>query len=170
VAPQPGERTLRGEGEARVSAPREKVWAMLLDPEALMAIGPGAHAIQRTSPTAYRAEVTLGIGPVKGRYRVTLSLADLDEPSALTLSGSAAGALGFGQGRGQVTLREADGTTVIAYHYEAAVGGKVASIAGRLLDGATRVIIGQFFAALARQAAPRQPWWQRLLHRLGLHA
>ena len=168
AAPIKGERMLRGEGQARVAAPREELWATLLDPDALMAIVPGAHDIQRTSPTDYTAEVTLGIGPVKGRYRVALSLSDLDEPNALTLSGSAEGTLGFGQGRGHVTLTDAEGATIIAYRYEAAVGGKVASIAGRLLDGATRVVIAQFFAALARQAAPQAPWWQRLLHRLGL--
>jgi 2-furoyl-CoA dehydrogenase large subunit len=166
---KPGERVLHGEGEARIAAPRDKVWAMLLDPDALMGVVPGAHGIERASPTEYRAEVTLGVGPVKGRYRVALSLSDLDEPNGLTLAGKAEGALGFGRGHGKVALREEAGGTVIGYTYEAAVGGKVASIAGRLLDGATRLVIGQFFAALARQAAPqREGWWARLLRALGL--
>jgi 2-furoyl-CoA dehydrogenase large subunit len=171
-AAKPGERVLHGAGEARIAAPREQVWAMLLDPEALMGLVPGAHGITRLSPTEYRAEVTLGVGPVKGRYRVALSLADLDEPKSLTLSGQADGALGFGRGQGRVSLREETGATIIAYAYEAAVGGRVASIAGRLLDGATRLVISQFFAALSRQAAPApaEPWWARLLRRLGLRA
>ncbi len=83
-----------------------------------------------------------------------MKLSDLDPPHAVTLSGSAEGALGFGGGEGRITLVPTEkGGTSIRYVYEAAIGGKVASIGGRLLDGATRVIIGQFFAALARQAA-----------------
>jgi 2-furoyl-CoA dehydrogenase large subunit len=69
------------------------------------------------------------------------------------LSGEASGALGFGGGTGYVTLEESDGTTTINYRYEAGIGGKVASIGGRLLDGAARFLISQFFAALAKQAS-----------------
>jgi 2-furoyl-CoA dehydrogenase large subunit len=90
---------------------------------------------------------------VKGRYRAEVRLSDLDPPLAVTLGGSAEGALGFGGGEGRITLAPIEnGGTSIRYVYEAAIGGKVASIGGRLLDGAARVIIGQFFASLARQA------------------
>jgi 2-furoyl-CoA dehydrogenase large subunit len=148
-----GDRRLRGEGEASVGAPAERVWAMLLDPETLRAVIPGCHSVAKISDTHFRADVTIGIGPVKGRYRADVKLSDLDPPRAVTLGGSAEGALGFGGGEGRITLVPADnGGTTIRYVYEAAIGGKVASIGGRLLDGATRVIIGQFFAALARQA------------------
>jgi 2-furoyl-CoA dehydrogenase large subunit len=71
----------------------------------------------------------------------------------VTLGGTAEGALGFGGGEGRITLTpDGEGGTRMTYVYDAAIGGKVASIGGRLLDGATRVIIGQFFTALARQA------------------
>ena len=100
---------------------------------------------------------------------MALALADLRPPESLTLSGTAEGGLGFGRGTGSVSLREeVPGRTVIAYRYEAEIGGKVASIGGRLLDGAARVIIGQFFAGLARQAGGKRPggvwaWLRRLL-------
>jgi 2-furoyl-CoA dehydrogenase large subunit len=164
------ERSLHGAGRTEVAAPREALWAMLLDPDALLRIVPGAHGVERLSETEYRADVTLGVGPVKGRYRVALSLSDMRAPEAVTLTGKAEGALGFGHGRGWVTLEPAAQGTVIAWRYEAAVGGKVASIAGRLMDGAARLIIGQFFAALARQAAPEgaQSWLVRVLRALGL--
>jgi 2-furoyl-CoA dehydrogenase large subunit len=153
IKKQGGDRRLRGEGEASVGAPAERVWAMLLDPETLRAVIPGCHSVQKISDTHFRADVTIGIGPVKGRYRADVKLSDLDPPHAVTLGGSAEGALGFGGGEGRITLVPADnGRTTIHYVYEAAIGGKVASIGGRLLDGATRVIIGQFFAALSRQA------------------
>ncbi len=170
VQAAPGARQLFGEGEAAVDAPAATIWAMLLDPNALMAVVPGAHAIEKVSDTRFTAEVTLGIGPVKGRYRAAMELSDLDPPRTLTLTGSAEGALGFGRGTGHVTLREdTPGRTVIGYRYEAAIGGKVASIGGRLLDGAARVIIGQFFAGLARQAGGGGSigFWARLRRLLG---
>ena len=154
---RPGDRTLRGEGSAVVAAPRAQVWATLLDADALASLIPGCHGVRQLSPTHFTAEVTLGIGPVKGRYTADVKLSDLDAPSAATLSGAVTGALGSGGGSGRVTLVDADGGTRVAYVYEVSVGGKVASIGGRLLDGAARVIIGQFFAALARRAAPARP-------------
>ncbi|HXN66849.1 MAG TPA: molybdopterin cofactor-binding domain-containing protein [Bradyrhizobium sp.] len=149
-----GDRRLHGQGEAVVGAPVERVWAMLLDPATLQAVIPGCHNVDKISDTHFRADVTIGIGPVKGRYRAEVKLSDLDPPHAVTLGGSAEGALGFGDGEGRITLVPAeDGGTAIRYLYEAAIRGKIASTGGRLLDGAARVIIGQFFSALARQAA-----------------
>jgi 2-furoyl-CoA dehydrogenase large subunit len=147
-----GDRQLRGEGSATVAASPEAVWAMLLDPATLQAVIPGCHAVERISDTHFRADVTIGVGPVKGRYRAEVTLSDLDAPRAVTLGGSAEGALGFGNGEGRITLTPENSGTVVRYEYDAAIGGKVASIGGRLLDGAARVIIGQFFSALARQA------------------
>jgi 2-furoyl-CoA dehydrogenase large subunit len=153
VAAKSGERSLHGEGRASVNAEPAAVWAMLLDPDTLQAVIPGCHSVEKISDTHFRAEVTIGIGPVKGRYRAEVVLSDLDPPHAVTLGGSAEGALGFGGGEGRITLTSAEnGGTLVAYAYDAAIGGKVASIGGRLLDGAARVIIGQFFASLARHA------------------
>jgi 2-furoyl-CoA dehydrogenase large subunit len=153
TAKRGGDRRLHGEGAAMVGVPAERVWAMLLDPATLQSVIPGCHNVQKISDTHFRADVTIGVGPVKGRYRADVRLSDLDPPHAVTLGGSAEGALGFGGGEGRITLIPVEsGGTTIRYTYEAAIGGKVASIGGRLLDGAARVIIGQFFAALARQA------------------
>ncbi len=147
-----GGRELRGEGSAIVNAVPVQIWAMLLNPETLKAVIPGCHSVQKISDTHFRADVTLGIGPVKGRYRAEVTLSDLDPPRAVTLGGSADGALGFGQGEGRITLTPERDATRLHYAYTAAIGGKVASIGGRLLDGAARVIIRQFFTALAREA------------------
>jgi 2-furoyl-CoA dehydrogenase large subunit len=126
---------------------------MLFDPASLAAVIPGCHGVKKVSNTDFRTDVTIGVGPVKGRYRARITLSDLDRPNGVTLVGTADGALGFGSGRGRITLApEANGGTSLHYCYEAEIGGKVASIGGRLLDGAARIIIGQFFAALARRA------------------
>ena len=166
-----GTRRLFGEGEATVDAPAARVWTMLLDPDVLMAAVPGAAEIEKVSDRCFRAKVTLGIGPVKGRYRAEVELSEARPAASLTLTGSAEGALGFGGGTGHLTLHEeAPGRTTVAYRYEAAIGGKIASIGGRLLDGAARAIIAQFFAALAAQAGGRHSGglWAMLRRWLGV--
>jgi 2-furoyl-CoA dehydrogenase large subunit len=174
AAKRSGDRKLRGEGEAVVAAGAQRVWDMLLDPSTLAALIPGCHGVEKISDAHFRADVTIGVGPVKARYRAEVKLSDLDPPKAVTLSGTAEGALGFGSGEGRITLRSLpNGGTAIHYVYEAGIGGKVASIGGRLLDGAARVVIGQFFASLAREAggdvsdSARQPLLARLRRWLG---
>ena len=149
---KPGDRTLRGSGSALVTAPPEALWAMLLDPDVLASLIPGSHGVKKLSETHFTADVTLGVGPVKGRYKANIKLSDLDKPRAVTLAGTVTGGLGSGGGSGRISLVPQDqGGTKIEYVYEAFVGGKVAAVGGRLLDGAARVIIGQFFGALARK-------------------
>ena len=156
---------LHGEGDADIPAPPEVVWRMLLDADALASIIPGCHAIEKLSETHFLADVTLGIGPVKGRYRVEMWLSDLDIPQSAVLHGSAQGALGFGRGQGRVVLAPVEpGGTRLTYHYEAQIGGKVATIGDRMLDAATRLVIRQFFASLARRAAGARPGILARLH------
>ena len=168
-----GDRDLHGEGSALVRAAPEEVWAMLLDPEALQHVIPGCRRVEKVSETNFRADVVLGIGPVTGLYRTEVRLSDLEPPRAVTLRAQAEGALGFGRAEGRITLvPEGPRGTRLHYHYNATIGGKVASIGARLLDGATRLIIGQFFAALARKAtggadAGRTSWLAKLAGLLG---
>jgi 2-furoyl-CoA dehydrogenase large subunit len=156
--PRAGDRNLRGGGSASVLGAPEQVWAMLLDPATLQSVIPGCQRVDKLSETHFEADVILGIGPVTGRYRADVELFDLKPPRAVTLRGRADGALGFGTAEGRITLTpDGNGGTHLVYSYDAAIGGKVASIGGRLLDGATRVIISQFFAALARKAGGGSP-------------
>jgi 2-furoyl-CoA dehydrogenase large subunit len=151
-------RTLRGSGQARTAAAPEAMWTMLLDPKTLETIIPGCHRVEKLSDTHFRAEVTLGVGPVTGRYKADITLSDLDPPKAVTLTGMVVGALGDGRGSGRITFAPSDdGGTLLAYKYDAEIGGKVAAIAGRLLDGAAKIVIRQFFEALARHTGgPRK--------------
>jgi len=161
-----GECSIFGEGSVTIPAPREHVWAMLLDPATLAALLPGTQRVEKLSETSFRAEVALGAGPVKGRYRVALELSDLHPPSSATMNGSADGMLGFGCGSGHVTLcDDTPARTVLAWSYEARVGGKVAAVGSRLLDAAARLVIREFFAALAVRAdARRESWFARRWH------
>ena len=161
------ERALYGSGEADVAAAPEQIWQALLDPQTLAAIIPGAHGVHRISNSEFHADVTLGVGPVKGRYRAIIKLSELDPPRAVTLNGRVAGLLGSANGTGHIRLRAADETTrtVLSYDYEVEIGGKVASVGSRLLDGAARFVIRQFFEALSRQLGGeerRRGWFARL--------
>jgi 2-furoyl-CoA dehydrogenase large subunit len=137
---------------------------MLLEPDTLKAVIPGCHSVEKVSETHFRADVTLGVGPVRGRYKADIRLSDLDAPRAVTLTGAVTGALGDGRGTGRIRLAPAgDGGTRLTYDYDATIGGKAAAVGGRLLDGAARIVIRQFFTALARQAAPKRGWFARLM-------
>ncbi|ALG74111.1 carbon monoxide dehydrogenase [Azospirillum thiophilum] len=156
AAPPPaavkGGRGLTGEGSRDVPATPEQVWAILLDPKELAALLPGCEALDLVGPNAYRAEVVVGIGPVRGRYTAEVALSDLDPPNALTLTGSGTSALGSGSGTGHVTLERTATGTRVTYRYGASVGGKVAAVGGRMLDSASRLLIGQFFEKLVARA------------------
>ncbi|NYZ13412.1 molybdopterin-dependent oxidoreductase [Azospirillum sp. RWY-5-1] len=171
---KPGGRGLTGEGSRAVPATPEQVWAILLDPKELAALLPGCEALDLVGPNAYRAEVVVGVGPVRGRYVAEVALSDLDPPNSLTLSGSGSSALGTGRGSGHVTLERHGDGTLVTYRYTAEVGGKVAAVGGRMLDSAARLIIGQFFDKLiARaggpEAVPERPsLLARLLRLLGI--
>ena len=167
AAPTTG-KGLTGRGRAKVSASPQAIWDLLMDPEQLAAIIPGAHGVTQPSEDRFSADVTLGVGPVKGRYKIDVALSELDPPSSALLTGRAAGALGMGEGTGHVSLTVLpDGGTEIAYEYEARVGGKVASVGGRLLDGAARIVIGQFFTALGRRAGGQRSLFARLFVWIG---
>jgi len=134
---------------------------------------PGCHALQSIGPNRYRAEVTVGVGLVKARYEAEITLSDIDAPRSLRLAGSGRSSLGTGAGDGRVTLTATPEGTRLRYDYRARVGGKVAMVGSRMLEGAARVIVAELFESLGRQAggaAERQSWWRRLLNRLGVRA
>ncbi|HYD66069.1 xanthine dehydrogenase family protein molybdopterin-binding subunit [Azospirillum sp.] len=176
VPPAPavsGGRGLTGEGSRTVPASPEQVWAILLDPRELAALLPGCEALELAGPDAYRAEVVVGVGPIRGRYTAEVALSDLKPPNSLTLTGSGSSALGTGRGTGLVTLERTAAGTTVRYRYTAEVGGKVAAVGGRMLDSAARLLIGQFFDKLiARAGGPaaeeRPSLLTRLRHLLGI--
>ena len=143
---------LRGDGSATVPATPEEVWATILDPEHLAALIPGCHVLEQDGENHYRAEATLGAGPVKGRFSAAVSLSDLEPPRALRLAGSATGALGSAAGSGEIRLTAIERGTRVDYAYAVLISGKVAAVGGRLLDGAARGLIGQIFKRLAGAA------------------
>ena len=161
--------SMRASGTIEIAAPPERVFAVLLDPVALAKVIPGCHALQLIGQNAYRADVTVGVGLVKARYEAQITLSEIDMPRGLRLAGQGSSSLGTAAGSGTVRLEAfADGTR-LHYDYAAQVGGKLAAVGSRMLEGAARVILAQLFESLGRQATGEAPqtWWQRVLRRLG---
>ena len=163
-------RSLHAAGVIEIAAPPEKVFAVLLDPTALAQVIPGCHALVLIGENRYRADVTVGVGLVKARYAAEIELSEIDAPRSLRLAGQGASSLGTGAGSGTVRLEATATGTRLHYDYAAQVGGKVAAVGSRMLEGAARIVLAQLFESLGRQAtgARRLSWWQRLLHRLGV--
>jgi 2-furoyl-CoA dehydrogenase large subunit len=164
---------MRGSGFVEVAAPPAVVWRALLDPESLKAVIPGCHELRKTGENDYVADVSLGVGPVRGRFTATVGLSDLVTETSGRIGGSLAGPLGSASGSGMLRLKPTAAGTRIDYDYAVAIGGKVAAVGGRLLEGATQVIIRQFFERLGRRlAAPggangaaKPSLWHRLFGR-----
>ncbi len=157
-----GGSALSASDSVELPAPPETVFARMLEPETLAAIIPGCHDLQAVGENAYRADVTVGVGMIRARYEASVTLSDLDPPHALRLSGVGKSAMGTAEGSARVRLTALDnGGTRLDYDYEAAIGGKFASVGGRMLQGAARVIVGQIFSRLAAEldggSAP-SPW------------
>lgn len=152
-------------GEYRIPAPKQVVWDALNDPAILKAAIPGCESVERLSDTEMTATVTAAVGPVKAKFRGKVTLSDLDPPNGYTISGEGQGGpAGFGKGGAKVRLTEEGGETVLRYEAQAQVGGKLAQIGARLVDGAAKKIADQFFAnfsqtvgAMAASAQPAAP-------------
>jgi carbon monoxide dehydrogenase subunit G len=145
------------QGERRIPAPRQVVWERLNDPETLKECIPGCESVEKLSDTEFTAKVRAKVGPVSARFAGKVTLSDLDPPSGYTISGEGTGGVaGFAKGSAKVALEE-DGTdTIMRYGVQAQVGGKLAQIGSRLVDGTARKLADQFFdrfAAAANAAA-----------------
>ncbi len=144
-------------GSERIAAPRERVYAALNDPEILKAAIPGCEAIEKTSDTEMTATVVTKVGPVKAKFQGAVTLSDLDPPHGYTISGEGKGGpAGFAKGGAKVRLEEDGGATVLHYEVKADVGGKLAQLGSRLIDGTAKKLSGEFFSRFAELVAEPQ--------------
>jgi len=138
-----------------VAAPPATVWTALNDPEVLKACIPGCETFERVSDTEWRAVVAARVGPVSARFTGRMQLADLDPPNGYTLKFEGqGGAAGFASGEAKVGLSPAEaGATALAYTAKAQIGGKLAQIGSRLVDGAAAKMADDFFERFAARVA-----------------
>jgi hypothetical protein len=137
-------------GEVELPATRETVWTMLNDPEVLKVCIPGCEQLEKLGETEYAAVAVNKIGPVKAKWKGKVRLSDLDPPNAYRISGEGDGGVaGFAKGGAVVTLTPKDGGTLLSYSVEAQIGGKLAQLGQRLINGAAKKLADQFFEKFA---------------------
>lgn len=160
---------LTASDSVEIPASPQQVFDSILDPATLQAIIPGCHALELTGENTYRADVTVGVGMIRARFDARVELSELDPPHTLRLSGAGSSGMGNANGAAQIRLSEVEGGhTRLDYDYEVTIGGKIASVGGRMLSSASKMIIGQIFSRLSQQVSGgrvRQSLLQRLLGR-----
>ena len=141
-----------------IAASRQQVWDALNDPEILKAAIPGCERFERTGDNRFSARITNRIGPVKAGFSFAIELDELDPPNSYLIQGKGqGGAAGFANGSARVTLAEEGDGTRLEYTAKASVGGKLAQLGGRLIDGAAGKLADQFFSRLSEEIASREP-------------
>lgn len=144
-------------GEYRIPAPRETVWEAINDPDVLKECIPGCESLEKTSDTEMAALVTAKVGPIKAKFKGTVTLSDLDPPKSYKITGEGkGGSVGFAKGGADIALAEDGNETILTYTAKAQVGGKLAQLGSRLVDGAAKKMADEFFGNLATKlgAAP----------------
>jgi carbon monoxide dehydrogenase subunit G len=138
-------------GEVTLPADRQTVWAKLNDPAVLKACIPGCQSLEKEGENGFKASVKLKVGPVSASFAGIVQLSDLDPPNGYRISGEGQGGIaGFAKGGAVVKLADAEGGgTVLTYDVEANVGGKIAQLGARLIDGVAKKNADQFFETFA---------------------
>lgn len=146
-------------GEQVIAAPRQRVWEALNDPEMLKKAIPGCQTVEKISDTEFTATVVAKVGPVSATFKGKVTLSALRPGQGYTISGEGqGGAAGFGKGGAEVSLEDAPGGgTTLRYTAHASVGGKLAQIGSRLIDGAARKMADDFFARFGELMAATNP-------------
>ena len=137
-------------GEVKLPAPREVVWEKLNDPEVLKACIPGCEELNRSADNEFQAVAKIKVGPVSARFKGRVTLSDLDPPSGYKISGEGEGGVaGFAKGGAVVALSDQDGGTLLTYNVEAQIGGKLAQLGQRLINGSAKKLADDFFTKFA---------------------
>jgi uncharacterized protein len=140
-------------GEATLPAARPKVWALLNDPAVLKACIPGCESLERTGDNGFTAVAKMRIGPVAATFKGKVMLSDIVPNVGYTITGEGEGGVaGFAKGSAKVLLSDVEGGTLLHYDVDANVGGKIAQLGSRLIDGVAKNMADKFFASFAEAA------------------
>ncbi len=135
-------------GETLIAAPRERVWAALNDPEVLAACIDGVERLERAGENRFEGTMNAKVGPVRAKFTGAVELSEIDAPNAYVISGEGKGGVaGFAKGKASVKLEDAPGGTRLAWQASSTVGGKLAQLGARLIEGTAKAYAESFFAA-----------------------
>ena len=141
-----------------LNADIDTVWAALLNREVLKECVPGCTEMSGNAEDGFEATVVQKVGPVKATFKGEVTLSNLDKPKSLTLTGEGkGGAAGFAKGGADVRLEPQGEQTILHYDVEAKVGGKLAQLGSRIIDGFAKKMADQFFDNFQQAVAPPEP-------------
>jgi len=146
---------MKVEGAQKIGAPRERVFAALVDPAILQKCIPGCQVLEKIGDTQYAAKLTASIGSIKGVFTATVTMVDLVAPSHYKLLVDAKGQQGFVKGSGILDLSEQSGVTEIKYTGDVNVGGTLASVGQRMLESTAKMMVAKFFSALENETGDK---------------
>ena len=136
------------EGTQELHAPRERVYTALTDPQVLQRCIPGCESLEKTGDDAYAVTIKAGIGAIKGTFKGNVRLEDMRPPEHYRIVVDGKGGPGFVKGSGDFDLEDTGGATPIRYTGELQVGGAIAGIGQRMIEGAAKMMASRFFKAL----------------------
>lgn len=141
-------------GEQLIALPQQATWDALNDTTVLMACIPGCDSIDKQSDNEYLLTMTAKVGPVSARFKGRMTLLDVQAPDAYTLQFEGQGGVaGFAKGEAQVKLASENDGTRLSYNVKASIGGKLAQVGARLIDGVAKKMAEQFFSAFNKHAS-----------------
>jgi hypothetical protein len=139
------------QGTHDIQATRDRVFAAVIDPQILQRCIPGCQSLEQTAENTYVATMKAGVGAVKGTFKGSVHLDDIQTPAHYRMIVEGKGGPGFVKGTGEFELTENGGATAIAYSGEMQVGGVIASVGQRMIEGAAKMLAGKFFSELEKQ-------------------
>lgn len=146
------------QGSRPLTVTQQQAWDALNDPEVLKACIPGCESIESTGANAYAIVNAIKVGPVAARFKGSIELADIEAPNHYTLNFNGnGGAAGFGKGSAKVTLVPQGEACELRYTANASVGGKIAQVGQRLVDGVAKSMAGSFFKRFDEEMQRRHP-------------
>jgi hypothetical protein len=139
------------EGSYTFEAPRDRVWSVLLSPDALKNCIPGCESMTATGEDQYEATMRVGVAAIRGNYKGKVRIADKQEPERYKLLVEGSGGQGFVRGEAQIELVDQGQSTLVNVAGDGQVGGVVAGVGQRMLGGVAKMLMGQFFDCLKKQ-------------------
>jgi carbon monoxide dehydrogenase subunit G len=140
-------------GEQMIPLSQDATWKALNDPAILKDCIPGCESIERTGNDAYDVVLTAKVGPVSAKFKGKMTVTDADPPRQYTLAFEGQGGVaGFAKGEATVKLAPEGDSTRLSYAAKASVGGKLAQVGARLIDGVAKQLAGKFFESFTRRA------------------
>jgi carbon monoxide dehydrogenase subunit G len=141
-------------GEQLIPLPQQATWEALNDTQVLKECVPGCESLEKISDNQYQLTMTSRIGPVSARFKGLMTLQDIDAPNGYTMTFEGQGGVaGFAKGEASVTLEPEGDATRLKYTAKAMVGGKIAQLGARLIDGVARKLSTEFFKCFNERAS-----------------